>query len=59
MASERCSYCITYAVVFRVDIEEAGLFDAVAGGILGKAGDVDNAKTRCVVGLVGETVKSL
>jgi hypothetical protein len=53
------SYCGTYAVVFRVYIEEAGLFDAVAGGVLREAGDVDDAETRCVVGLVGETVKSL
>lgn len=52
MFPERCSCCDTYAVVFRVDIEEASLLNAVASGILRKAGHVDDAETRCVVGLV-------
>ena len=58
MSLERCSCCNTYAVVFRVDIEEAGLFDGVASRILGKTGDVNDAETGCGVGVVGETVKS-
>jgi len=45
MAPERRSYCGTYAVVFRVDVEEASLFDAVAGGILRKTGDVNDTET--------------
>lgn len=49
----------TYAVVFRVDIEEASLLNAVTSRVLRKAGDVDDAETGGVVGLVGETVKSL
>ena len=59
MSLEICSCCDTYAVVFRVDIEEAGLFDGVASRILGKTGDVDDTETRCVIRLIGETVKSL
>jgi hypothetical protein len=35
-----------------VDIEEAGLFDAVTSRILGKARDVNDAETGCIVGLV-------
>lgn len=54
-----CSCRDTYAIIFRVDVEEAGLLNAVTSGILRKAGDVDDAETRGVVGLVGETVKSL
>lgn len=48
-----------YAVVFGVDVEEAGFFDVVAGGVFGKAGDVDNAEAGGVVGLVGEAVEGL
>jgi len=31
-------------VAFRMAIEEAGLLDGVAGGVLGEAGDVDDAE---------------
>lgn len=34
----------TYAIVFGVDVEEAGFLDVVAGRVLGKAGDVDDAE---------------
>ena len=54
-----CSCWDTYAIVFWVDIEEASFLNAVTSGILRKAGDVDDAETGCVVGLVGETIKSL
>jgi len=52
-------YRDTHAIVFRMNIEEAGLFNAVSSGILGKTGDVDDTETGCIVGLVRETVKSL
>ena len=42
-----------------MDVKEAGLFDAVASRILRKSGDVDDAKAGCIVGLVGEAIKSL
>jgi hypothetical protein len=42
-----------------VNVKEAGLLDGVAGGILRQAGNVDDAETRCVVGLVGEAVEGL
>ena len=40
-------------------VEEAGFFDRVAGGVLGQAGDVDDAQAGGVVGLVGEAVQGL
>jgi hypothetical protein len=42
-----------------MNIEEAGLLNAVSSRILGKTGDVDDTETGCIVGLVGETIKSL
>jgi hypothetical protein len=52
-------YRDTHAIVFGMNIEEAGLLNAVSSRILGKTGDVDDTETGCIVGLVGETIKSL
>lgn len=49
----------TYAIVFGVNVEEADLLDVVASRVLGKAGDVNDAETRGIVGLVGKTLESL
>jgi hypothetical protein len=44
-----CNNGRTYAIVFRVDVEEAGFFDVVAGRIARETGDVDDAQAGGVV----------
>ena len=40
-------------------VEEANLLELAAGGVDLDAGDVDDAETRGVVGLVSETIDDL
>lgn len=42
--------------ILRVAIKEANLLDGITAGVTGNAGDIDDTKSRAVVGLVGETI---
>ena len=41
----KCCYYVAYAIVFRVHIKEASLFDAVTSRVLRKTRDVNDAET--------------
>lgn len=46
-------------IILRVAVEEADLLEVIASGVLGDTGDIDDAKTGAIVGLVGKTVDDL